>query len=98
VQEWGAQRAQGRGKRMSSSRKRRRKEEEQLRDVQDDGVQGSHARCGRSCSAMVASGFAWEQRGHAWRTSEAIEEKATEGTALMQTDHGPHGGGGAVMA
>jgi hypothetical protein len=35
--------------------------EEQLRGVQDDGVQGSHARCGRSCSAMVAGGFAREQ-------------------------------------
>jgi hypothetical protein len=34
----------------------------------------------------------------AWRTSEAIEEKAAEGTALMQADHGPRGGGEAVMA
>jgi hypothetical protein len=61
-----------------------------------------------------------EQRGRVWRTSEAVEEKATdevrqhcellvenrgglarmvaEGTALMQTDHDPRGGGGAVMA
>jgi hypothetical protein len=30
--------------------------------------------------------------------SEAVKEKATEGTALMQTDHSPRGGGGAVMA
>jgi hypothetical protein len=91
AQEWGAQWAQGRGERVSSSRKRRRKEEEQLRDVQGDGVQGSHARCGRSCSATAAGGFAREQRGRAWRTSEAVEEKAAEGTALMQADHGPRG-------
>jgi hypothetical protein len=61
AQERGAQRAQGRGERVSSSRKRRRKEEEQLRDVQDDCVQGSHARCGRSCSATAAGGSAREQ-------------------------------------
>jgi hypothetical protein len=36
-------------------------EVEQLRGVQDDGVQGSRARCGRSCSAMVSGGFAREQ-------------------------------------
>jgi hypothetical protein len=36
-------------------------EEEQLHGMQDDGVQGSRARCGRSCSAMVAGGFAREQ-------------------------------------
>jgi hypothetical protein len=30
--------------------------DEQLHDVQDDGVQGSHARCGRSCSAAAAGG------------------------------------------
>jgi hypothetical protein len=29
--------------------------------------------------------------------SEAVEEKATEGTALMQTDHGARGGVVAVM-
>jgi hypothetical protein len=61
-------------------------------------VQGGHARCGRSCSAAAAGGFAREQRGRTWRTSQAVEEKAAEGTALMQADHGPHGGGGAVMA
>jgi hypothetical protein len=66
--------------------------------VQDDGVQGGHARCGRSCSAAAAGGSAREQRGRAWRMSEAVEEKAAEGTALMQADHGPRGGGGAVMA
>jgi hypothetical protein len=38
------------------------------------------------------------QRGHAWRTTEAVKEKAVEGAALMQTDHGPRGGGGAVTA
>jgi hypothetical protein len=65
--------------------------------VQDDGVQGGHTRCGRSCSAAAAGGSALEQRGRAWRTSEAVEEKAAKGTALMQADHGPCGGGGAVM-
>jgi hypothetical protein len=35
--------------------------DEQLRGVQDDGVQGSHARCGRSCSAAAAGGSAREQ-------------------------------------
>jgi hypothetical protein len=61
------------------------------------GVQGGGARCGKSCSAAAAGRFAREQWGRAWGTSEAVEEKATEGTALMQTDHGPRGGGGAVM-
>jgi hypothetical protein len=61
-------------------------------------VQEGRARCGRSCSATVAGGFAREQQGCAWRMSEAIEEKATEGTALMQTDLGPRGGGRTVMA
>jgi hypothetical protein len=56
---------------------------EQLHSVPDDGVQGSHARCGRSCSAAAAGGSAREQRDRAWRTSEAIEEKTMEGTALM---------------
>jgi hypothetical protein len=41
-------------------------------------VQGSHARCGRSCSAAAANGFAREQWGCAWRKSEAVEEKATD--------------------
>jgi hypothetical protein len=39
-------------------------------------VQGGHARCGRSCSAAAAGGSAREQWGRAWRTSEAVEEKA----------------------
>jgi hypothetical protein len=55
-------------------------------------------RCGRSGSAAAAGGSAREQRGRAWRMSEAVEEKAAEGTALMQVDHGPRGGGEAVMA
>jgi hypothetical protein len=29
---------------------------------------------------------------------ENVEEEATEGMALMQADHGPHGGGGVIMA
>jgi hypothetical protein len=29
---------------------------------------------------------------------ENVEEEAAEGTALMQADHGPHGGGGVIMA
>jgi hypothetical protein len=66
--------------------------------VQDDSAQGGHAQCGRSCSAAAAGGSAREQRGRAWRTSEAVEEKAAEDTALMQADHGPRGGGKAVMA
>jgi hypothetical protein len=41
-------------------------------------VQGSHARCGRSYSAAAASGSAWEWRDRAWRTSEAVEEKAAD--------------------
>jgi hypothetical protein len=60
--------------------------------VQDDGVQGGHARCGRSCSAVAADESVREQRGRAWGTSEAVEEKAAEGTALMQADRDPHGG------
>jgi hypothetical protein len=44
------------------------------------------------------SGSAREQRGHAWRTSEAVEKKAAEGTALIQADHGPHEIGGVIMA
>jgi hypothetical protein len=51
-----------------------------------------------ACRAAAAGGSAREQRGRAWRTSEAVEEKAAEGTALMQVDHGPCGGGEAVMA
>jgi hypothetical protein len=48
---------------------------------------------------VTATGrFAREQQGRIWRTSEAVEEKTTEGTTLMQTDHGPRRGGGAVMA
>jgi hypothetical protein len=46
--------------------------------VQDDGVQGDHARCGRSCSVAAAGGSAREQWSHAWRTSEADEEKAAD--------------------
>jgi hypothetical protein len=42
------------------------------------GVQGGRARCGRSCSAAAAGGSAREQRGHAWRTSKAVEEKAAD--------------------
>jgi hypothetical protein len=60
--------------------------------VQGDDVQGDGVPCG-GCGR-----FAREQRGRAWGTSEAVEEKAAEGTAQMQTDHGPRGGGGAVMA
>jgi hypothetical protein len=70
----------------------------QSNDVHGNGVQGDRARYRRSCSAAAASGSAREQRGHTWRTSEAVEEKAAEGMALMQADHGPRGGGGAVMA
>jgi hypothetical protein len=44
--------------------------------VQDDGVQGEHARYGRSCSAAATSGSAREQWSRAWRMSEAVEEKA----------------------
>jgi hypothetical protein len=51
-------------------------------------------RCRRSCSAAAAGGSAREQRGRAWRTSRAVEEKAAEGTALMQADHGPRRGKG----
>jgi hypothetical protein len=47
---------------------------------------------------MVAGGFAREQQGRVWRTSEAVEGKTTEGTALMQIDLGPRGGGRTVMA
>jgi hypothetical protein len=61
-------------------------------------VQGGHTRCGRNCSAAAAGGSAREQRDRAWRTSDAVEEKAAEGTALMQADHGPRGGGEAVKA
>jgi hypothetical protein len=61
------------------------------------GVQEGRARCGRSCSAATAGESAREQWDRAWKTSEAVEEKETEGTALMKTDHGPRGGGGAVM-
>jgi hypothetical protein len=35
--------------------------DKQLRGVQDDGVQGSHAQCGRSCSAAAAGGSVREQ-------------------------------------
>jgi hypothetical protein len=35
--------------------------DEQLRGVQDDDVQGSRTRCWKSCSAMVAGGFARKQ-------------------------------------
>jgi hypothetical protein len=52
--------------------------DEQLRGVQDDGVQGSHARCGRSCRVVATGGSAREQRGHAWGTSETVEEKAAD--------------------
>jgi hypothetical protein len=70
--------------------------------------------------AAAAGRSAWEQQGRAWRTSEAVEEKAADegrrhclllvenggglartaadGTTLMQADHGPRGGGEAVMA
>jgi hypothetical protein len=41
-------------------------------------VQEGRARCGRSCSAAAANGFAREQRGHAWRTSEAVKVKAAD--------------------
>jgi hypothetical protein len=41
-------------------------------------VQEGHARCGRSCSAAAAGGSAREQRDRAWRTSEAVEEKAAD--------------------
>jgi hypothetical protein len=51
-------------------------------------------RCGRSCSAAAVARSAREQWGRAWRTSEAVEEKAAEGMALMQADHGPRGGRG----
>jgi hypothetical protein len=42
------------------------------------GVQGSRTRCGRSYSAAAAGGSEREQQGRAWRTSEAIEKKATD--------------------
>jgi hypothetical protein len=41
-------------------------------------VQGGRARCGRSGSAAAAGGSAREQRDRAWRTSEAVEEKAAD--------------------
>jgi hypothetical protein len=47
---------------------------------------------------VAAGGSAREQRDRAWRTSEAVEEKTLEGTALMHTNQSPRGGGGAVMA
>jgi hypothetical protein len=72
--------------------------DEKLHGVQDDGVLGSHARCGRSCSAAAAGGSAQEQRDRTWRTSEAVKEKAVEGAVLMQAGLGPRKGGGAVMA
>jgi hypothetical protein len=84
--------------RPKRARVQQQEEEEQLHGVQDDGVQGGHARCGRSCSVAATGESAREQRGHAWRTSEAIEVKATEGTALMPTDLGPRGGRRTVMA
>jgi hypothetical protein len=46
--------------------------------VQDDGVQGSHARCGRSCSAAAAGGSVREQQDRVWRTSEAVKVKAAD--------------------
>jgi hypothetical protein len=46
---------------------------EQLRGVPDDGAQGSHVRCGRSCSTAAAGGSAREQWDRAWRTSETVE-------------------------
>jgi hypothetical protein len=42
------------------------------------GVQEGRARCRRSCSAAAAGGSAQEQRDRAWRTSEAVEEKAAD--------------------
>jgi hypothetical protein len=62
------------------------------------GVQEGRARCGRNCSAAAVGGSAREQRDPAWKTSEAVKENAAEGTALRRADHGPRGGGGAVMA
>jgi hypothetical protein len=68
---------------------------------QDRSKRGSgnrrRRRSGRSCSVTVTGGFAREQQGHVWRTSEAIEEKTMEGMALMQIDLGPRGGGRTVM-
>jgi hypothetical protein len=58
--------------------------DEQLRGVPDDGAQGSHARCGRSCSAAAAGRSAREQRDRARRMSEAVEEEAAEGATLMR--------------
>jgi hypothetical protein len=43
-----------------------------------NGVQGEYARCGRSCSAAAANGFAREQRSRTWKTSEAVEKKAAD--------------------
>jgi hypothetical protein len=63
-----------------------------------NGMQGEHARCGRSCSATVVGGFAREQQGRVWRTSEAVEEKTTKGAALMRTDLDLCGSGRTVMA
>jgi hypothetical protein len=51
--------------RPKRARVQQQEEEEQLRGVQDDGVQGGHARCERSYSTAAAGGSVWEQRGRA---------------------------------
>jgi hypothetical protein len=51
--------------RPKRARVQQQEEEEQLRGVQDDGVQGGHARCWRSYSTAAAGGSVREQRGRA---------------------------------
>jgi hypothetical protein len=63
--------------------------------VQDDGVQGGHAWCWEE---LQCGGCGRIRMGAAGPRVENVEEEAAEGTALMHADHGPHGGGGVIMA
>jgi hypothetical protein len=58
-------------------------------DMQDDGVQGDHARCRRSCSAAAAGGSAREQRA---ARRDGLARTAAEVAVPMQADHSPPGG------
>jgi hypothetical protein len=46
---------------------------------------------------LQCSGCGRIRTGAAGPRVENVEEEAAEGTALMQADHGPHGGGGVIM-
>jgi hypothetical protein len=51
--------------RPKRARVQQQEEEEQLHGVQDDGVLGGHAQCGRSYSTAAAGRSVREQRGRA---------------------------------